>query len=829
MDEDESPTSNYVELLHPSASHPQSSVLVTWILIFVQFLCFKYGISDAITSLLLKFFKTLFVVLGAFSEICKDIGSSLPGTLHLLRSGRTLLKNHIVCYVVCPKCFHVYLQSQCTTESSAHQPQGKLCPYKRFPTHRYAHMRQACGSKLLKTVELSSGKRILYPYLSYCYLSLKQSLQNLLQRPQFIVGCEKWCLNISTMDDMTDVYDGKIWRDFQQFNDKPFLSEPLAFGLMMNVDWFQPFDHNTYSVGAIYMTVMNLPRDMRYKRENVILGGLIPGPKEPSDNNPFFKPLVEELLELWEGVQMAVDGHDKTVRCAVLCIACDIPAGRKICGLPWYTAHYACSRCKKYFPGTFGCIDYSGFNRDSWPPRTISEHRRVATQIRRAGTLAEIEHIESNSGYHYSALLNLPYLDISRMLIVDPMHNLFLGTSKRVIKKIWIGRQIISESDLDNIQSSITESVVPPDIGCIPLKIKSGFADLTADELKNWVIYFSIFSMKDILSHEQMECWRLFVHACRILCQKRLSFSEIKQADTLLLIFCQQIESVYDKTEITPNMHMHAHLCECILDYGPLHGFWLFSFKRYNGVLGRIATNNCSVEHQFMQRFLEDNDFLSISNPAEFSEEFSAMFSYHPSAGSVSETVNPSTSDEFTSYQDRSCIVLPNHYTKALFSIREVEELKQLYSRIYSVPLSSIELHQAFKKYKNVSVYNKQIGSFHSRSKNTSTVMISWNKDLFCGGMVNEDRPARVNYFAEHNITVNGNNISHILVSVSWFKHRPDRYYFGQPVTVWECDIFELFGCHSTIPIQLIKGRTVSCVYKLNEESVLVIVPCVDF
>lgn len=129
MDEDESPTSNYVELLHPSASHPQS---VTWILIFVQFLRFKYAISDAITSLLLKFFKTLFIVLGAFSEICKDIGSSLPGTLHLLRSGRTLLKNHTVCYVVCPKCFHVYLQSQCTTESSAHQPQVKFAPTRDF-------------------------------------------------------------------------------------------------------------------------------------------------------------------------------------------------------------------------------------------------------------------------------------------------------------------------------------------------------------------------------------------------------------------------------------------------------------------------------------------------------------------------------------------------------------------------------------------------------------------------------------------------------------------------------------------------------------------------
>lgn len=118
--------------------------------------------------------------------------------------------------------------------------------------------------------------------------------------------------------------------------------QSLAFGLMMNVDWFQPFSHNTYSVGAIYMTVMNLLRNVRYKRENVILCGLIPGPKD----NPFFKPLVEELLD---GVHMTVDGSKNMVRCAVLCIACDILAGQKICGLPWYTAHYACSRCKKYF------------------------------------------------------------------------------------------------------------------------------------------------------------------------------------------------------------------------------------------------------------------------------------------------------------------------------------------------------------------------------------------------------------------------------------------------------------------------------------------------
>lgn len=50
---------------------------------------------------------------------------------------------------------------------------------------------------------------------------------------------------------------------------------------MLNLDFFQPYKHVQYSLGAIYMTVLNLPRSDRNKIENVILVGLIPGPNEP--------------------------------------------------------------------------------------------------------------------------------------------------------------------------------------------------------------------------------------------------------------------------------------------------------------------------------------------------------------------------------------------------------------------------------------------------------------------------------------------------------------------------------------------------------------------
>ena len=47
-----------------------------------------------------------------------------------------------------------------------------------------------------------------------------------------------------------DVYDIKIWSDFQIVDGKPFLSceSSLCLGLMLNVDWFQPFRYSTYSV-----------------------------------------------------------------------------------------------------------------------------------------------------------------------------------------------------------------------------------------------------------------------------------------------------------------------------------------------------------------------------------------------------------------------------------------------------------------------------------------------------------------------------------------------------------------------------------------------------
>jgi len=89
-------------------------------------------------------------------------------------------------------------------------------------------------------------------------------------------------------------------------------------------------------------------------------------------------------------------------------------------------------------------MDYSGFQRENWNLRTIAVHRQATMKLRSVSTRSALQEGESESGCRYSVLLKLPYFDAPRMLIVDPMHNLFLGSAKHYLKAVWIEPDTVS-------------------------------------------------------------------------------------------------------------------------------------------------------------------------------------------------------------------------------------------------------------------------------------------------------------------------------------------------------------------------------------------------
>ena len=394
--------------------------------------------------------------------------------------------------MVCPKCWKIYHYGECVVLSGSRRS-SKSCKHIKYPDHPYHSHRKECGHLLLMSVCMISGRNILYPHKVYCYKSLKSSLQELLLRPGFHQCCQYW-KSRNTSDKLSDVYDGNVWKDFLTISEQPFLACPNNLALMLNIDWFQPYKHTVSSVGAIYLTVMNLPRQMRFKRTNIILVALIPGPSEPKhDINSLLGPLVNELSTLWAGITMEIHNGSSVVkeivRCALLCCACDLPAGRKVCGFLSHSASFGCSKCLKSFKGTVGNMNYSGFDRSSWPLKTNEIHRQNAQLIQQSKTKTEQAQKESQFGCRYSVLLKLPYFDPPRMLIIDPMHNIFLGTGKHMLS-IWLEHRLLSPSQFQQIQECVDSFVVPSDMGRIPRKIETGFSSFTADQLKNWITVF---------------------------------------------------------------------------------------------------------------------------------------------------------------------------------------------------------------------------------------------------------------------------------------------------------------------------------------------------
>ena len=114
-------------------------------------------------------------------------------------------------------------------------------------------------------------------------------------------------------------------------------------------DEFNPFGNmsSTYSVWPVFIVPYNLPPWKCMKDPFFMMSLLISGPKSPGKNiDVYLKPLVDELNELWIGVE-AYDAYKRErfiLRAAVLWTINDFPAYGMLSG--WSTKGYhACPVC----------------------------------------------------------------------------------------------------------------------------------------------------------------------------------------------------------------------------------------------------------------------------------------------------------------------------------------------------------------------------------------------------------------------------------------------------------------------------------------------------
>jgi len=809
-------------------------ILLTFLLLWTSF----YGISAAALNHLLQFLHYFFSLLAPLSPPIAVLLDFFPSSLYKLKKILGLSTDEFEKYVICPECSALYTQKECLQKSVSGLISAKPCNHIEFRNHPFSSHRNPCGHKLLKEVITKTGKKF-YPIKSYCYYPLVKSMSSVLSQHNLIDQCEQWRSRNVQDNTLADIYDGRIWKEFMTYKGKPFLSMPYNLGLMLNCDWFQPFDLSTYSVGVLYLVILNLPRAIRFKPENVLIAGIIPGPKEPSYGaiNSYLRPLVKELNHLWtEGFSMK--HNDKTVvfRAALLATVCDVPATAKLGGFVGHMSKNACWKCSKQFSynKTLNRVDFSGI--ELGPLRDYSLHKRNGTKAKNSTTPSERSELELESGSRFTELFNLPYYDCNRFAIIDPMHNLLLGTPKRILHREWLQNGLISKKSLEEIQEVVCNCTVPNGLGRIPLKISSNFSNLTADEWKNWTLLFSPFVLHNYLPPDHLECWQSYISACKIYCSSLLTLDDINRAAELMRSFFISAESLYGASFLSINTHLHLHLPDVYKDYGPCYGYWLFSFERYNGILGKYHTNQLSIEIQLMRRFIENIHVRNIAKPFALSPEHYPVFKTllgATSNGSASDTLfgqathSADDSSDVASLQTCNIELLPP-FVLYHFDRSEFSNLMTCYQKFIS-DVDILEIPQICRMYNKIIWLSQRLKSSRYPKKSQTCVLAHWvGRD----GQINDD-PAgnlpsagRVEYFfSQRLLLLNGQYFEAKMACIKWFQEHNLRQMLLKPAEIWQDDLFKSFGPASFIPLDKIMEICVFVNLSVDNETVIAINP----
>ena len=143
-------------------------------------------------------------------------------------------------------------------------------------------------------------------------------------------------------------------------------------------------------------------------------------------------------------------------------------------------------------------------------------------------------------------------------------------------------------------------------------------------------------------------------------------------------------------------MHLHLHLKDHLLDYGPVHAFWCYAFERFNGILGSYHTNDQAIETQLMRKFLHKQQILCFDIPPEANDWFDVL--HTNSSGSLLESchdpyserilelrslANGDTNSDYSVRLPKSCIELLPLIYEGVLTTNQMNKLEQVYLSQY--------------------------------------------------------------------------------------------------------------------------------------------------
>ncbi|GAN10862.1 conserved hypothetical protein [Mucor ambiguus] len=364
-------------------------------------------------------------------------------------------------YAQCTHCFSTYILK----EPSRLPPE--YCVFSDLGDH--------CNQPLFQNYATKNPRKLLV------YQSLKHHLKKMACRPGFEKVINHYKFRDTPDKELNDVYDGYVWKHIQAKNKAPFFNNDpeddheIRLGIAINLDWANMF--SSVSSGAMYTTILNLPRSERFKPYNLLLSFMFNGEEPPTTKlNQAIEPLIEELQDLYiNGLLMTTyESRDipAKVRVVLVNTSSHNPAARKV-------------------------REYKHINLD------MIETNRQARKWASIRDKAKREAYTKKHGLRWSHLQSLCYYNVHRQTTTDAMHGLFLSQTS-LLMKLYEEFDLIKPFDYEATADATTSIMLPSKYERFDRSLRLGFAWMKADGYRVWLLLFGpyiLYRISDYCHH----------------------------------------------------------------------------------------------------------------------------------------------------------------------------------------------------------------------------------------------------------------------------------------------------------------------------------------
>lgn len=494
-----------------------------------------------------------------------------------------------------------------------------------------------------------------------------------------------------------------------QHRDMNLFQSPRDIAFSVSTDGAQLTMKKKSNTWIMIMIIMNLPSELRYKSNNIIVNFIIPGPNSPADVESFMYPLQQEMARIGEGIWIwdALDSAWFVIRAWIVMILGDMLGSAKLSGLAGHSAVYgdrfsmvqgaraSLEKGAKYqyypfFPPESNKYNPSRpvYSLDNLPIRTLDQYWKYCKALVSETVTTKKNAITRDTGISWiplcaasNAFLHPTYFPL------DPFHLIFENCIP-FFWDIWVTISVSSEpvhipgeiaakiGDLITLAMRTLPSAFSGPIRNVYTKRQSQFKAFEWMGIAYWYIVPMFLELGVNLELTENYAKFLWIIEYALAIQGR-SESDLKILENTLIDFLQEYEKLYIGAD--PKKVSRARLCIFQLIHIPTHIKWNGSLRTSSQ-----ATVERMIGELGSQIRSKKSPFANLENLVLEREKMKLLHLYYPDIKVTSKKIAEQQNIKLLQIHKISQqSILPGHNTSL--------ELKAIFTFIGSkIPIDQI-------------------------------------------------------------------------------------------------------------------------------------------